>query len=142
MVMRHNNAIALMSRIREKANRLIIRELEERGVQGIVPSHGEIMVHLFDGKEYAMKELADKIHRTKPTVTILIDKLVAYGYVLKEKSLEDSRITYIKLTKKGLELRPIFQEISDKLNGFVYDGLTEEEAILFEKMLSTINKRF
>ena len=140
--MRQNNAVALMSRIREKANRFIVKELEERGVKGIVPSHGEIMVHLFDSKEYAMKELAQKIHRTKPTVTILVDKLVEYGYVIKEKSLEDSRVTYIKLTEKGMELRPIFQEISDKLNALVYDGVTEQEAIFFEKMLFNINKRF
>ncbi|GMA97745.1 MarR family winged helix-turn-helix transcriptional regulator [Pelosinus sp. IPA-1] len=140
--MRQNNAIALMSRIKEKANRFIVRELEKHGVQGIVPSHGEIIVHLFDSKEYTMKELAEKIHRTKPTVTILIDKLVDYGYVTKEKSLEDSRVTYIKLTNKGLELKPIFIKISDKLNGFVYDGLTEPEAVFFEKMLSNINKRF
>jgi len=140
--MRQNNAIALMSRIKEKANRFIIRELEEHGIQGIVPSHGEIMVNLFDNKEYTMKELAEKIHRSKPTVTILIDKLVDYGYVTKEKSLEDSRVTYIRLTQQGLELRPIFQQISDKVNGFVYEGLAESEAIFFEKILLNINQNF
>jgi MarR family transcriptional regulator, organic hydroperoxide resistance regulator len=140
--MRKNNAIALMSRIKEKANRFIIRQLEEHGVQGIVPSHGEIMVHLFESKKYTMKELAEKIHRTKPTVTILINKLVDYGYVTKEKSLEDSRVTYITLTPKGLELRPIFQEISAKLNILVYDGLTEPEAVFFEKMLFNIYQSF
>jgi len=131
-----------MSRIKEKANRFIIRQLEEHGVQGIVPSHGEIMVHLFESKKYTMKELAEKIHRTKPTVTILINKLVDYGYVTKEKSLEDSRVTYITLTPKGLELRPIFQEISAKLNILVYDGLTEPEAVFFEKMLFNIYQSF
>lgn len=131
-----------MSRIKEKANRFIIRELEKHGIQGIVPSHGEIMVNLFDSKEYTMKELAEKIHRTKPTVTILIDKLVDHGYVTKEKSLEDSRVTYIRLTQKGSELRPIFQEISDKVNGFVYEGLAEPEVIFFEKILLNINQNF
>lgn len=137
--MRHNNAIALMSRIREKANRFIIRELAGHGVEGIVPSHGEIMVRLFAGKDYTMQELAAEIHRTKPTVTVLVDKLVHYGYVTKEKSLQDSRVTYIKLTERGSALKPVFQDISHKLNNLVYKDLTEQEAILLEKMLVTVN---
>ena len=63
--MRKNNAIALMSRIREQANKLIVRELRQRGVEGIVPSHGEIMVHLFAAEECTMQNLAKQINRTK-----------------------------------------------------------------------------
>lgn len=140
--MKKSNAIALMSRIREKANKFIIRELAEHGVDGVVPSHGEIMVQLFTGRKYTMKELAEKIHRTKPTVTVLIDKLVDFGYVIKEKSAEDNRVTYIKLTPKGLALEPIFIEISEKLNHLVYSGLTESESLSFEKMLTEVNRRF
>ena len=138
--MRQNNAVALMSRIREKANKLIISELEKHGIEGIVPSHGEILFHLFGGKTHTMKELAEKIHRTKPTVTVLIDKLVDYGYVTKEKSLEDSRVTLITLTEKALQAEPAFQSITNKLNALVYSGLTEQEAILLEKMLNIINE--
>lgn len=133
--------MALISRIREKANRFIIRELESNGVEGIVPSHGDILILLFQGEKYSMKELAEKIHRTKPTVTVLIDKLVEYGYVKKEKSYDDSRVTYINLTKKGLELKPIFYDISEKLNLLIYGDLTDEEAEVFEKKLYNINSK-
>ncbi len=37
------NTIMLISRIREKANRLIVHELEEHGITGIVPLHGDIL---------------------------------------------------------------------------------------------------
>ncbi len=131
-----------MSRIREKANKLIVHELKTHGIEGIVPSHGEILFHLYAGKTYTMKELAERIHRTKPTVTVLIDKLVDYGYVSKEKSSEDSRVTFITLTEKGLQLEPIFSMIGDKLNSIIYSGLTEQEAIILEKMLATINQNF
>jgi DNA-binding MarR family transcriptional regulator len=140
--MRQNNAIALMSRIKEKADKLIIQELEARGIEGIVPSHGDIMVLLFDGSDYTMKKLAEKIHRSKPTITVLVDKLVAYGYVFKEKSAKDNRITYIRLTVQGLALEPVFQEISDILNSLVYNSLTETEILLFEKFLSIVNQNF
>jgi len=138
--MKHNNVIALASRITEKAHRLIIRELEARGINGIVPSHGGILGHLFTGEKYTMKDLAEKIHRTKPTVTVLIDKLVNLGYVTKEKSREDSRVTFISLTEKGLELKPNFIEISESVNAIVYKDLSDEEAEYIEAMLGRINR--
>ena len=128
-----------MSRIREQANKLIVRELRQRGVEGIVPSHGEIMVHLFAAEKCTMQNLAKQINRTKPTVTVLIEKLVACGYVVKEKSAEDNRVTLIKLTAKGWELKPIFEVISAKMNAVVYQGLCEEEAEMLEKVLTQIN---
>ena len=128
-----------MSRIREKANKLIVRELRQHGVEGIVPSHGEIMVHLFAAEECTMQDLAKQINRTKPTVTVLVEKLVACGYVVKEKSAEDNRVTFIKLTAKGWELKPIFEVISAKMNALVYQGLSDEEAEMLEKVLTQIN---
>lgn len=142
--MKENNIIALASRLTEKAHKLIIRELEARGINGIVPSHGGILLQLFSGETYTMKELAEKIYRTKPTVTVLIDKLVSLGYVTKEKSSEDSRNTWIRLTKKGEELKPSFIEISAVVNAIVYRGIKKEEAEVItrclKKVLSNLNE--
>jgi len=136
------NAIALISRIREKANRFIIHELEEHGITGIVPSHGDILNILFCEERCTMKDLAIKIHRTKPNVTVLIDKLVDCGYVKKEKSTEDSRVTYISLTEKGASLKPVFFYISKKLQKIVYGGLSDEDAESLEIILQKINNEF
>jgi DNA-binding MarR family transcriptional regulator len=139
--MKKGNAVALISRIRENANALIVRELEALGIKGIVPSHGDILINLFFGGKYTMKELAEKIHRTKPTVTVLVDKLVECGYVVREKSATDNRVTYIILTEKGLSLKPTFDMISEKLNAVIYDGMTDEEAESMEKKLEKIYSR-
>lgn len=139
-VMKQKNVIALASRITEKAHRLIVRELEVRGIYGIVPSHGGILIQLFTGERYTMKDLAEKIHRTKPTVTVLVDKLVALDYVTKEKSKEDSRVTFIRLTEKGLGLRPSFIEISESVNAIVYKNLSNEETQCLEATLTKINQ--
>ena len=136
------NAIALISRIREKANRLIVSELEDHGIRGIVPSHGDILNVLFVEKRCTMNELAKKIHRTKPNVTVLIDKLVEYGYVKKEKSADDNRVTYITLMDKGENLRPVFLSISTKMNKIVYGRLSPGEAEALEQALQGINDRF
>ena len=82
-----------------------------------------------------MKDIADKIHRTKPTVTVLVDKLEKLDLVKRDKSSEDNRITYIVLTEKGESFRALFEKISKELNTMLYKNLSEEEAETLEKLL-------
>ena len=120
--------IALMSRITELTNRMIVDELHAHGIEGIVPSHGGILTRLFTGKQYTMQEMAAAIHRTRPTLTVLVRKLEAQGYVLREKSKADSRVTFLRITEKGRALESVFREISDQMNALVYQGLSDDEA--------------
>ena len=133
--------IALMSRITELTNRMIVDELKMRGIQGIVPSHGGILVKLFSGRQYTMQEMAAAIHRTKPTVTVLVAKLEEQGYVQRPKSPEDSRVPLLHITEQGRALEPVFQEVSAKLNALVYQGLTEEKAQAMTTALRQILER-
>ena len=139
--MEQKNMIALMSRITELTNRMIVDELEARGIQGIVPSHGGILSRLFSGRQYTMQEMAAAIHRTKPTVTVLVGKLEAQGYVRRVKSQEDSRVTLLHITEKGRALEPAFKEISAKMNDLVYQGLSQEKAQAVTDCLQHIMER-
>lgn len=136
--MKPRNTIALMSKITDKAHRFIIQELEKKGIYGMVPSHGGILAFLFIQKNITMKELAEKIHRSKPTVTVLVDKLVSLGYVIKEKSDTDSRVTYIRLTEKGIAFQTDFQEISQSLNTKVFRGISKEQIAMVDPILEKI----
>jgi DNA-binding MarR family transcriptional regulator len=140
--MRKNNLIAHVSRLSEAANRFIVKELESHGIEGIVPSHGDILVLLFGEERVAMQEIAARIHRSKPTVTVLVNKLAELGYVAKEKSDSDSRVTYIALSEKGRALQPAFEAISARLNALVYYGLSDSEAEKLEQTLAAIRARF
>lgn len=134
------DTISLISRIRENANKFICKELETSGITGIVPSHGDIMAVLFKSHKCTMKELAANIRRTKATLTVLVDKLEKIGYVKREKSSQDSRVTYITLTKKGFDLKPVFEDISKKLNNLVFTDISEKEGETLHKILEKINK--
>lgn len=132
-------ALSLISKIKEKGNRFIIEQLNQNGIEGLVPSHGDILVVLYEAKKLTMKAIADRIHRTKPTVTVLVDKLEKLGFVRREKSHQDNRVTYIMLTQKGDEFQSLFEKISEDLNSLLYKNLNEEEAnkldALLKKML-------
>lgn len=127
--------LSLISKIHEKGNKFIIQELNSIGVTDLVPSHGDILAMLYQYNKLTMKEIAEKIHRTKPTVTILVNKLEKLGFVKREKSSEDSRITYIMLTSKSEDFKPIFEKISKDLNKMLFKKLTNKEAQLLDKLL-------
>lgn len=136
------HAASMVGKISDAANKLIISELEKHGLEGIVPSHGGILMFLYQQNGLSVKGLAEKINRTQPTVTVLVDKLEKLSYVKRVKSKEDSRVTLINLTDKGLQLEPVFREISDQLNNALYGGLNDTEKeqleLLLEKVLTRL----
>ena len=132
--------LSLVSKIHEQGNRFIIKELKNNGAEGLAPSHGDILVCLYKNGKMTMKDIANCIHRTKPTVTVLVDKLEKLGYLKREASVEDSRSTNIVLTQKGEDFKVIFEKISKELNKMLYKNLSPEESELIEKLLKKILK--
>lgn len=136
------NAAAMIGKIKDAFHNKIVSDLEKHGIEGIVPSHGDILVFLYQKDERSIKELAEKIHRTQPTVTVLVNKLEKLGYVERIKSEEDGRITSIKLTEKGIQLEPVFRDVSSSLNDAIYGGLSSAQREQLEWLLDNIYNRF
>jgi len=59
--------------------------MAKRNIKGLVTSHGDILYALFQKRTLTMKEIAEGIEKDKSTVTALVNKLIAHGYVQKEK---------------------------------------------------------
>lgn len=133
-----SNLLSLISKIHEKGNRFIISELRKNGAEGLVPSHGDILFCLYKYEKMTMKDVADCIHRTRPTVTVLVNKLEKLGYVRRELSPEDSRYTYIILTEVGKNFKPVFEKISRDLDSMLNKNLLDDELKFLLKILSKI----
>ncbi|WP_347382906.1 MarR family winged helix-turn-helix transcriptional regulator [Paenibacillus pabuli] len=116
-------------------NKRIVQELEQHDVTGIVPSHGDILMFLYREDSLSIKTLAERVHRTQPTVTVLVNKLEKLGYVERSKSAEDSRVTFIRLTEQGRQLKPIFEQVSETIQKMVYGDMTDEQAEQLESLL-------
>lgn len=85
-----------------------------------------------------MKEIADAIHRSKPTVTVLVNKLVELNLVKKKQASDDSRVVYVELTSQGKELRKVFEEVSVNLAQKVFKNLEPAEIKNMEASLKKI----
>lgn len=84
--------------------------------------------------------LARETEMDRGVITSIINKLVASGYIKKEKAEEDKRVNMVTLTDKGEET---YQKILNKqieILDFVLNDITlnEEKAVL--KFLSKINQ--
>ena len=88
-----------------------------------------------------MARLSGETLLTQPAITLLVDKLESQGFVRRERSEDDRRVTNIAVTTKG---RVLFREANSIHRRFVRDmlsELTEGEIIqlrsIFEKLAST-----
>jgi DNA-binding MarR family transcriptional regulator len=140
--MNTRHLIALIARIREKANKFLLNELKQHGIEGIAPSHGDILTTLYHHKTVTMAELAGRIHRDKSTVTVLVEKLVKLGYVEKMKDPADRRVTNLCLTETGKALEPVFEKISKKLISTAYQGFSTFEQEILIRLLERIQQNW
>jgi len=131
--------ISLISRVRDKANRFIMTELNRHGLDGLAPVHGDILVALYQHGDPTMKELAQIVDRKKSTVTTLVDKLIRLGYADKIQDAEDMRSYRVSLTEEGKALKPILLRIADRLIEKVYKDMPRDERRQLVKSLNKIN---
>ncbi|MEA5093153.1 hypothetical protein SDC9_22208 [bioreactor metagenome] len=136
--MKTTKAISTISKIKEHANSFIMQRLAQQGVHGLVPSHGDILVVLFHRHKVTMKDIADTINKTKPTVTVLVAKLVDLGLVKKEQSAEDARVSYVELTAKGKKFKEVFEAISLELAQKLFQGFSQVEQKKLEAYLDRV----
>lgn len=140
--MNTDNTINLIGRIRDKANKFLLKKLQELGLKNVAPSHGDILAALFKYEEATMTEIAELIHRDRSTVTALVNKLIVLGYISSRKDPNDNRSSIICLTEKGKELKLGFKEISEELYMIEYKGISEEEKIVFRRILQKVYNNF
>lgn len=126
--------VGQISRLRDLSHGFLTEAMNADGIHGLVPSHGEILLALHLHTTLNMQSLAAMTQRSKPTVTILIDKLILLSYVKKQRSSKDGRVFEVSLTAKGRKLVVRLGDISMKMHQKIDAILSTAE----KKHLSTL----
>jgi len=137
--MKKDHIIFLIGRIQYKANRFLSREMKVHQIKGLAPSHGEILGYLMARGPLPMSEIGRTIDKDKSTITALVSKLIKRGYVERKSDPADSRISLIRLTRKGMALKPDFLLIAQKLRAHSYKGMSDEERETLVSLLTKLN---
>ncbi|MBI9010821.1 MAG: MarR family transcriptional regulator [Clostridiales bacterium] len=140
--MKTDNTISRISRIRDLANQVIVKELELRGHVGLVPSHGNILSALLYHGEMTKTEISSGIKKERSTVTTLLKKLENLGYIVSRVNEEDARSTIVSLSEKGILMKDDFIEISEKIYDIQYQHMDEEQVKCFKEGLEQVYQNF
>jgi DNA-binding MarR family transcriptional regulator len=86
-----------------------------------------------------ISELAQTLEITLPSVTMAANKLIRKGFLVKEKSTRDGRVSHIKLTREGHKVFRLHTLFHLKMVSHVMDNMTEEELAVLLKGLKKLN---
>lgn len=118
-------------------------QLKKEGFGDLVSAYTDIVTVLFmnEGK-LKMNEISHMVGKDKSTVTVLINRLIDKGYVQKEKSTLDKRVTYVILTDKALSHKAALESIASEVTDIAFKGFTDEEHDLFKSGLIKLEENF
>lgn len=127
------NFLYVITGIRQKLFRFLEAELAKEGIRGIAPSFGDILFVLDSRGTITMQELARCTMKDKSTISSVVGRLEAGGYITREKDGADARFTRLTLTGKARKLRTVLFGISEKMRARMFAGVSpEEKDVLFE----------
>ena len=97
---------------------------------------------LFSEGRLTMKELAERLQITPPSVTILVRRLVQTALVQRTTHPQDSRVTLLSLTDEGRELYDSLAESQIRRLALLLSGLNAEEQEQFLGLLERAVRAF
>lgn len=131
-----------VSRLQERAFRFVSAELKKRGIDSVEPSHGAILRQLSLHGPLPMSRLAQLIDRTKPTMTVLVNKLEAHGYVERFADPADNRVAMVRLTDKAVARAEDFEAVSRLMREKAFEGFSQDERQAFADYLQRAVRNF
>ncbi len=100
------------------------------------------MLALWEKDNIKVKELGERLYLDSGTLTPLLKKLEKQDYIVRERSSEDERIVYIKLSERGISMKEhalkVPEELVCNLNMELEDIASLREDI--QKFINTMQK--
>lgn len=129
--------LALLEKLRPHLFGPAVRRLHKLQLS---PSHHRMLRALTHASPLPMKELAEQLEITPPSITVLARRLVETGLVDRRGSDEDSRVVLIKLTAAGHALHDEITAEQLQAMGSMLAALSADEQAtfleLFERALA------
>ena len=86
----------------------------------------------------SQEAIARRLFINKSNVTRSLAHLEKHGYVTRERSAEDKRVTLVYPTEKAFDALPLVREILGEWNGIITRGFSDEELEIFTQMMERV----
>ena len=127
--------IFLLAKAYQKAHGDFKRRLQ---LYGLTPIQHLIIEVLWAEDGISASEISKKLVLDGATLSGVLDRLTAGGWVVKESDSTDKRIMRIYLTSKSKGLKPKLTEARDRTNEELLESFTLEEKVLLKRLLKDI----
>ena len=98
-----------------------------------------VMEFLYSKGEKSIQEIRDRILLASGSATYVVDNLEKKGYITKNVSQKDKRVTYIRLTEEGMKLMDELFPIHKKNTKRVFEKINDKELVILKEILKKIN---
>ena len=133
-----SNGGFFISKIKQIQDRVFGKLLAEHGIDQFNSAQGRILFVLWDDDDIPISELSAKTGLAQTTLTSMLDRLEASGYVQRAAAPGDRRKAMIRLTDAARGLRSSYNAVSSRMNHIFYEGFADEEIIAFENGLARV----
>jgi DNA-binding MarR family transcriptional regulator len=130
--------IAYLSDLCEKVVSEVISQSEYEDLTNQQLNCMRIILRL---REPTLTQLSRELNLTKPTVTVLVDKLVKKGYLRKVPSEKDRRTTHLHVDMKGKKIEQMRERAHQRMTELISEGLNDTEIAILTELLKKIAKK-
>ena len=138
--MNKGNGGFLISQIKQIQGRVFDTLLQEYGIEEFNGAQGRILYILWQEDNLPIVELSRRTGLAKTTLTGMLDRMEANGFLNRTYDKQDRRLIKIVLTEKAKELSDKYNAVSDRMGELFYKGFTQVEIMEFEKTLERLLK--
>jgi DNA-binding MarR family transcriptional regulator len=130
-----NCIIFLLAKAYQKAHGNFKKRLHP---YGLTPIQHLILEALWREDGLSAGDIGKKLVLDGATLSGVLDRLAAGGWVLKKSDAEDKRVQRIFLTSKSKDLKPNLSQARDQTNEDLLKPFTLEEKVLLKRFLRDI----
>ena len=105
---------------------------------GLTPIQHLVLEALWDEDGISVGDIGKRLVFDGATLSGVLDRLSAGGWVLKQSDTEDKRMLRISLTLKSRELKPKLSAVRNETNKELLDRFSLEEKVLLKRLLRDI----
>ena len=95
-----------------------------------------------EGKCCTVKQIAQALNITQPSVSAAVNRLTAKGCVVRRRSEEDGRVVYIHMTRQGRKAYALFAYFHENMVRALTKELSSEERSQLLKGMQRLNSFF
>ena len=137
-----SNSGFYISRIKQINTRLLNKFLAQKNITAFNGEQGRILHVLWKNDGISNRELSKKSGLAMSSLTTMLERMKEKKLLERRVDENDKRKILIFLTDYAKSLKSEYDEISDKMTEISFEGISDEERLVFEVTLEKVLYNF